>query len=409
MIKRYIFILPALLVIAVGCGSSKGFQPSIIPEHRNVHSLDETISDIIDEICFKLSTDGKNKRIVLLECFNQDHLVTEIDEYVSAVGKSKMGVCCSRKDNKLRLIKENLIREYIAKMDLSAVPEDIISEAEKWEKLGAEIVISSRWQVQHDESLWQGQHDESLEFIYEVIDTKAGGKRLFSVVQTVTLDDTLRKLMGQKLPGSLAIECRSSDAKVYVDGDFKGEIGSEGTVLEVPFGTHSLRIDKNGYTSFAKHFQITERSIEHVKVKFTQSYSAPVKGMISNAILPGSASIWYSKRLGVNNGAAAANGIIALLFYTAGTMWAIDNFGSTNFLTKEDLDKHNEIKNIELYSTLGCYISSVITGWIVGNEYRKVSKRGIEYSDSGIGSNAVFYVTSNAQQKNMFRIGVMFR
>lgn len=400
MVKRYLTPLLLLLVMVEGCASNKRFQIPVSEEPRYVHFIDDIISDMVDEVCLKLAADGKKKRVVLLECFCEECPVTDLDGHVSLVGRSQFGRCFSKKNSKLKLFKEDLIRDNMAQMDLSAIPEDIKNKASKWKKLGAGVVISSRW---------RSRQDDSLEFIYEVIDTKAGGELLFSVVRTVAQDDSLRKLMGQKLPGSLAVECKSSEAEVYVDGEFKGVIESGGIVLEVPFGPHSLRIDKKGYTSFAKHIEMSERGVEHIKVKFSQSSSAPVKGMLLNALLPGSANLKYSKKVGIKNNAVVASGFFALSFYTTGIMWAIDNFKSNDFLTKKDQDRHNTIKNIELYATLGSYIGNVAAGWLVGNAYRKVSKRGVEYTEARVENNIMFYVATDAKQTRMFKIRVMFK
>lgn len=400
MTNRYSILLPALLVVVVGCGGNRGFRLPVSQEYRNVHSIDEIINDMIDDVFLKLSTDGKKKRVALLDCFNREHSGTDLDAYISTVGRLKIGQRFSKKDSKLRLAPSDKIRDYMAKMDLSAMPEDITSKAKKWKNLGVGIVISSSWRL---------RYDKSVDFTYEVVDTEAGGERLFSVVRTVPQDDALRKLMGQKLPGSLAVECKSSDAKVYVDGNLKGIVGSEGGIFEVPFGSHSLRIDKKGYASFSRHFRMSERGVEHVKVKFTQSHSAPVKGMFLNAAIPGVANLLYSKKLGGGNREVAVSGVFAGLFYISGTMWAIDHFKSHEFLTKEDSDKHNMIKNIELYTTIGMYVGNVVAGWFVGDAYRKVSKRGVEYSNKDVDKRVVFSVVSDNEQTKMFKVGVVFR
>ena len=114
MVKRYLIPLLLLLVMMEGCASNKRFQIPVSEEPRYVHFIDDIISDMVDEVCLKLAADGKKKRVVLLECFCEGCSVTDLDGYVSSVGRSHFELCVANKYSKLKLFKKDLIRENMA-------------------------------------------------------------------------------------------------------------------------------------------------------------------------------------------------------------------------------------------------------------------------------------------------------
>ncbi len=385
-------------IIVVGCGGSRVLQQPMTYQNNNPSTVDQVVTDLANDACQHLAGQKIKGRLALLDCYGPSENPTSLEQVITDVSLAKLSQCSVSEMKDIKLLQPDLIRTTMAVMELSPRSSNIMSNAKQWVRLGARIVGTSHW-VQLSE--------QSLKIVMEFYDVGAGGQQLFSVERTMTKDDAVRRLMGERLPGQLVVESPSNGAKVYVDGGYKGTLGGSPLSFEVPYGSHGLRVEKEGFKAFSKSVFIQERGSESAKVKFTQAHTAPLKGMFLSAVAPGSASLVYENRVGLKNPAISANGALAVLFYCGAIAWVIDDQSKNDFLVEKGRHDYETIRNIELYSTLGLYLGNVITGWLVGNEYRKVSKRGVEYTANDSNPHLFVYSASNTQA-TMLKLAISF-
>ncbi len=393
-----VFALFCLVLSYAGCGGPKTLRAPVPYESQNEYTVDDVITEMVTEACSRLQTEGAKGRVALLDCYSASGKSTSLEGRISNVLLAKFSECATSGRTSFSIVQPQVIASNMAALDLSARAANIKNNADTWKRLGVQMVASCRWLP---------NPNESIKVIFEFFDVSSGGRQIFTIERTLEKDDDLRKLLGEKLPGMLIVESETAGSRVYVDGEFKGEITSDPISFEVPYGTHSLRIDRSGHKSFSKSVTIEERESEYLKVKFTQSHLAPMNSALLSALLPGLALAVYGPEA-KDNVASASHGIAAALFYTAAICWVVDESKDDPFLTRDNDDRYKTIKNIELYTALGAYVGNIITGWFVGNEYRKETKRGVEIMAQEIPDRLIFYADRSHNGDMILKVGLKF-
>jgi len=110
--------------------------------------------------------------------------------------------------------------------------------------------------------------------------------------------------------GSIAISCNQSNAKIYLDGDYKKSTSSSKTVIleDINAGYHELSITKTGYTDWSEKIYVTPNQVINVYVNLTKPLT---DGSIAISCNQGNARIYldekYQKRTLANKSVELKN------------------------------------------------------------------------------------------------------
>ena len=110
--------------------------------------------------------------------------------------------------------------------------------------------------------------------------------------------------------GSIAISCNQSNAKIYLDGDYKKRTSSSKTVMleDINAGYHELSITKTGYTDWSEKIYVTPNQVINVYVNLTKPLT---DGSIAISCNQGNAKIYldekYQKRTLANKSVELKN------------------------------------------------------------------------------------------------------
>jgi hypothetical protein len=387
--RRGMFLCLFILccIYLTGCGTTK-FQSPIMQKPPVEGRLDRAIEEMADSLRGKLFTSNEIYEITLVDAFKEGGGATYLEEHITLTLRGILGTKIVDGGPRIKLLDRDLIRENMSVFGLKVNASDIYQNADKWDNMGFKIPVIV---------YWTDANEESIKITLEVFDIKKHGQRIYSIFRGVPKDDQIRKLMGEKLPGTLFIKSPDHDARVFCDSEDKGQVGKNGLLIDVPYGNHFIQVEKEGYKPFAKSIWMHEGGSERLAIKFTSPSDAQLSAFLVNAVVPMSATFIYGPRMGTKRSSIAFNKISAGLFYVSGSLFLIDYFGGHrskgDYLTEGNYDTYKNIKDIELYCTLGFYALNLISGIAVGADYQINNRKGIEiiHGDGGYKPNFGHY------------------
>ncbi|MGB8657733.1 MAG: PEGA domain-containing protein [Candidatus Zixiibacteriota bacterium] len=379
--RKSILVLLFILVSTYfwGCGTTR-IQTPIIQKPTIEGHLDKNLEGIADSLLSQVFTENKSYRTYFIDVFAQDGRPSDLEEHITQTLRDILSTNTFDGKPKVKLRLRDATRENMSIHDLRATASDIYKNADIWANLGTDIVMLGYW-TKVDE--------ESIKIAVEVCDIRKHGERICGISKEILKDDQIRKLMGEKFPGTLFVKSPDHDARVLCDLEDKGQVGKKGLLIDVPYGNHFVQVEKEGYKPFAKSIWMPERGSEGLKVKFTSPSGAPLSAFLVNAIVPMSATWTYGRRMDSKKGSIAFNTISAGLFYVSGSLFLIDHFGGHkskgDYLTEGNYDTYRKVKKVELYCTLGFYALNLISGIVVGVDYQNSNRKGVEITNENVG------------------------
>lgn len=372
--KRGVFLCLFILccIYLTGCGTTK-FQSAIMQKPPIEGQLDRNIEEMADSLQSKLFTGNETYEIALADAFKEGGGVTDLEERITETLQEILNTEIVKGKSNIKLWRRDLLKENMSAFGLWPRASEIYQNADKWENIGVKILMVG---------YWIDTKEDSVKITVDVFNIKKHGERIYSISKKVFKDDQVRKLMGEKLPGTLFVTSPDHDAKVLCDSENKGQIGKKGLLVDIPYGEHLIQIEKDGYKPFAKSIWMSEKGSERLEVKFTSPSGAPLSAFLANAVLPMSATWTYGPRMGAKRSSIAFNTFSAGLFYVSGSLFLIDHFGGHqskgDYLTEGNYDTYKKVKKVELYCTLGFYALNLISGIVVGVDYQNSNRKGVE-------------------------------
>jgi hypothetical protein len=332
-------------------------------------NLNRLLQDAADSIVAVITTQKLPNPVCLVDVFSNSSPATTFDRFMSENFTERLFRSAESAKLELRLFPRDLLNQSLAILQLSPQNFSMERDADGWRKMGAKIVLLV---------YWNRPNGGAIEITFQLYDIRKP-RSVCTLIETLPVDDAIRRLIGERLPGTLYVKSRQS-AVLSVDYQNHGKVGPSGVTLEVPYGDHIIRVEKTGYEPFVKAIWIEERTVNRIETEFVSSTATHAWAFLANMIVPATASLICYSKVGKNNEAIQFNLANATLFYTVAGMFSIDYFSGKHYLTKESYNRYRLYRNIELYSAAGFYALNVVSGYLVGNEYYKRSKRGIEVS-----------------------------
>jgi hypothetical protein len=384
------------ILLLSGCATTgQKVEKNIAVTPSSHTALDSEIETAVIEMLGRLPTQVKDGRFVVLHeevaavSANDmsEHLFDAINSFLklhNAHGGKPIGPLTVTKN--------------MYDLNLKSSADDIAHNAKTWEDMGAKLLILYSW---------SDDNNSDITIAIKAYDIKNGGHEIAVSRRNIAKDDQIRKLLGEKLPGSLTVKSPDLNATLYCDNVFCGEIGKEGKTVEIKYGGHSIKVDKSGYKSFYKDIEINERENKYLNVGFVSANSALPIAFLSNAVIPMSASWIYGPRLGVTKHSVQLNTISALIFYIAAGMYIVD-MNQKGYLTKDSKNRAETWKSIELISAAGSYGVCLISGFMVGAQYMNDNKRGIELTASPPSLPYLLSFQHTANKNNMVVLSFQF-
>jgi hypothetical protein len=231
------------------------------------------------------------------------------------------------------------------------------------------------------------------------------GNRIGETSKDVEKDNVIRKILGEKIPGKLAIKAHPGKSEIYLDSEPIGTLTTSWLVLQVATGNHAVRIEKSGFESYSKSIYVLEDGFEKIEIMFEKDDFAPLKCGLVSAAVPGLGGLFYgsSKRAkGVErSGAGGLLASSAVIFYIAGFFYAFDEFNKPNFYSSSHQKTYSGWKNAELFTAIGAYALNIVFSFEVGFEYKKRSRTAREVSLAKDKSRFVYSVEPSANEGDL--------
>jgi hypothetical protein len=220
------------------------------------------------------------------------------------------------------------------------------------------------------------------------------GRIVAEISMEVGKDNSLRKLLGEKIPGKLLVKAHYSHAEVYLDDERMGILERDSLLVSVAPGYHTVRINKSGFESYNKSFYMLENGFEKIEIKFKKDIFAPLNCVLASTIVPGLGEFFYGGTKTPQGVESPADGLLicsAMTFYIVGFFYIFDEFVSKpNFYSPAHQKKYNRWKNAEQYITVGAYTLNILSSINVGREYKKRNQKAIEVSLERGNSSVVY-------------------
>lgn len=328
----------------------------------NDGDIQSELEYMLDSLFAEVLTEPKIYKVALLDIINKDGKISELDSYLSRIIYESLD---QNKTLKIKMLDRELVRRNVYDFGLRPEAKNIVSNTSLWKGMGVSIILIG-W--------WSNLDLQTFRIRLEAYNLESNSTRATYCDRVLEKTYFLAALMGERIPGALVIKSESRDATVTCDRKNYGLLADGWKVIELPVGTHEVRIDKVGYKSIIMDVTIAEGDIKPMHVKFVSPSSAPLAAFAVNAMVPMSASWIYGPSTGFGKFSVVLNLASSSLFYLSAALTAIDSRGS-HYFTGNSYERY---KDEERYATAGLYVLNLLSGYLVGRDYRNVNKRGTE-------------------------------
>jgi len=391
-----LFLLTGLIIS--GCGTAR---------HKAIGEADESYRNPVENVLLnmsgslreKISPDEGSANVAILDIFNESGRVTAMDSTLTGFLYDIFESDYEAGKAGLIIIDRELLGINMHEFDLKSTATDIERNFAVWKDINVDYVILGYW----DEV-----GGEKIHMTLDIHDISKAGAIVFTISDTLTKNDQVHRLMGQKIPGTLYIKAQGHDIYAFIDGVPKGAVGKTERAFTLSPGNHSVRFKKDGFGSFTKSIRISEKDSEHLAVGATQPAGALTGSFITSAFLPGLAGLTYRPKLKHHRGWITLNLISAVFFYAGAVSVIVDNNKSRSWLTEKDADRFENIRAIEIISTATAYLLNLITGQIIGYEYMVQNRRLEEISRAGPEDRFLLTITQNRCNDKLLVISYEF-
>lgn len=344
-----------------------------LKDSASADEITTAVEAMLDSVYVSVFSARQRNDVYVLETLENERVAKAMKSHVASSLTKILTARASDKRAGEKVLAKTLIEENMRAFGLEATEQDMKRNADVWEDIGVDLLMIPDWSP---------QTDDLVNLTLEVFDVHRQGQRVFSIVKTVKKDEQIRKLMGEKLPGTLLVYSNDPDATVYLDSRNIGKMGKSGMLLEIPYGSHTVIIEKEGYRDLERSISMPEKGRMELIVKFQAPSAAAFGIFVLNAVLPMSAALICDGKVGKRETGVALNGLSGLLFYGFGISYLSDfldkHDSAEQYLDKKNYERRKRIMHAELYGTMICYGLNLMTGLIVSSDYQISNRKVID-------------------------------
>jgi len=394
MIFKLLKFLAILFCLAIiGCATTGEVRRTPRPEGKN---LDIAINQVFENIKQQVTQTQKPLKVFTTNFTNLYNQESNLDKFITGEFKSKFS-----SSSEFILLDQTKLDKLLGDMRIGLKDlNDPIVRVEFVKYTEADAIFFGK--TEHI------GYKDAIQINTWILDLHTGNK-IADISKDVEKDNRIRRFLEEKIPGELLVKTHPSGTEVYLNSGRQGITTNSGLLINVPPGSHYVRIDKPGYVSFNKNIYMPEDGFKRLEVKFEEDNSAPLKCMLASAVLPGLGGIFYGSPKtikGVKRPKADAwLATSATTFYVVGFLYAWDEFvEDPNFFSKKHQKEFDQWKNAELYITIGAYAINLISSIAVGSEYTKRNRTAKELSL--LKNEPTFVYSLKPVNHNGFQVGM---
>jgi len=361
-----------VFIAGLGCGTTSSVRKFDTPSGSQ---LDKGLDDIVFQMSNQIPASKKPVKIFITEFVNLDNQNSDLERYLIEKFTTKLATA-----SEFKVLESGQLNKVLSQLRIKLSElTDPLFRKEFGEQSGADAIFDGTTQ--------EFKSQKVVRINTRLVDIKTEDEiATFGI--DIEKDKQVMRLLGEKLPGQLIVLTHPKDTEVYLNSELAGKTSSGGLVVEIPYGSHSIRIDKSGFRSFTKQIFMEEDNYKKLEVKFEADEAAPFKCFFTNAILPGWGLALYGKsklEKGSDFSNAGAWNFLSIFgFYTVGVFFAVDELAKKdNFLTERQKERYDTIKDVEFKTMLGLYAVNLLTSFAVGSDYSKRNRtaKEVEYTE----------------------------
>jgi hypothetical protein len=373
-------LIPVVLLLS-GCAGNLSWRDKGEEEHTagDLRDALEGVTSALEDRLF-----AREERIgvgVLVHDNTQQHLSELAAKNVALLGRYLDSAVFSGAHERI-VIDSTQLHSSMTSRGLLATAASVKNRSDVWHDwVGAEIVILHQLEESSQgDSLWLG---------LQAFDTRMGGKVVFDTTLSIESNYYVRKRLGQKTAGVVYV--KSSFRNIWLETDVTDSIELTGKweQVEVPLGKSKLWFSSDGCPPKVESVPVSDTAVNFLKVKRKQAGFATL-GAFASSIIPALGSAIYESELRHGNGLLVANRASGFLTYMACGAYLADRAVGEEFL------------EWEIGIAAVSYLLNLITGYCIGNQYMKESRRlEIKYEVFPITDPTVYQLETHGTSKSL--------
>jgi len=352
----------------MGCATTVPVSKMQQPESAH---LDLVINQLVEKISLQVPQYKKPLKILMTDFSNLERQDSNLEKYLTEELSSRF----SRTTN-FNVLQRSQLDRILSEMRINLTDlGDPTARREFARHSGVDVIFSGTTE--------RSKYEKVIRLSAWLVDLQTGNK-IAEVKADLQMEKRVRQLLGEKLPGKLLVITHPAGTDVFLDSERQGITELDGLSIEIPYGSHTVRINKAGYNSFLKSIFMEEEGYKKLEVKFETDEAAPIKAMLASAILPGLGGAFYGKaKTPSGTKRPTADAWLALstfTFYVGGIAYVIDEINKPNFYISKHQNDYNRIKGIEQKIAIASYAINLISSIAVGSFYAKQHRAAKEVS-----------------------------